>query len=70
MMTAREGLDYLIRRGLKKDALVVACGALGAPDPEIKVGKAKDVFLARFPQCLIIPADLHFKEEEALRSWK
>lgn len=70
MMTAREGLDYLIKRGLKKDALVVACGALGAPDPEIKVGKAKDIKITRFPQCIIIPADLHFKEEEALNVWR
>ncbi len=70
MMTAREGLDYLIRQGLKKETLVVACGALGAPDPEIKAGKAKDISIKRFPQCIIIPADLHFKEEEALSIWK
>ena len=70
MMTAREGLDYLIKQGLKKDTLVVACGALGAPSPEIKVGKAKDISLSRFPQCLIISADLHFKEEEALEFYK
>lgn len=70
MMTAREGLDYLMKQGLKKETVVVACGALGAPDPEIKVGKAKDIAIKRFPQCLIIPADLHFKEEEALGSWK
>ncbi len=70
MMTAREGLDYLIKKGLKKDMMVVACGALGAPDPEIKVGKAEDIALGRFPQCLIIPAGLHFKEEETLSIWK
>lgn len=70
MMTAREGLDYLMKHGLKKDVVVVACGALGAPDPEIKIGKAKDLILTRFPQCLIIPADLHFKEEEAIALWK
>jgi len=70
MMTAREGLDYLMKQGLKKDIIVVACGALGAPDPEIKVGKAKDLKIARFPQCIIVPADLHFKEEEALSMWK
>lgn len=70
MMTAREGLDYLMRQGLKKETIVVACGALGAPNPEIKVGKAKDVKITRFPQCIIVPADLHFKEEEALSIWK
>ncbi|HLC72433.1 MAG TPA: diphthine synthase [Candidatus Nanoarchaeia archaeon] len=70
IMTAREGLDYLIKQGLKNDTRVVACGALGAPDPEIKVGKAKDIVIRRFPQCIIIPTDLHFKEEESLSIWK
>ena len=66
LMTAREGLDYLIRQGLKKDERVVGCGALGSPEPEIQVGKASAVVVKKFPQCIIIPAELHFKEEEML----
>ncbi len=66
LMTAREGLDYLIRCGLNKDERVVGCGALGSPDVEITVEKANDIHIKKFPQCLIIPGELHFKEEEAL----
>ena len=66
MMTAREGLDYLIKQGLPKAAKVIGCAALGSENPEICVGAASALALTKFPQCLIIPGTLNFKEEEAL----
>lgn len=70
LMTAREGLDYLIRLGLDKETLIIGCAALGSLEPEIKVRKAKDLNLKKFPQCFIIPGKLNFKEEEALNFYK
>lgn len=70
LMTIREALDYLIKMGLDKDTMVVGCGALGSSDPEIKYGRASEVEINRFPQCLIIPGELHFKEEEALELYR
>lgn len=70
LMTAREGLDYLIRLGLNKNTLVIGCAALGSLEPEIKIGKAKDLIIKKFPQCFIIPGKLNFKEEEALEFYK
>ena len=67
LMTAREGLDYLIKQGLNKDAIVVACGGLGSEKQEIRVGPAAEVKVKALPQCIIVPAELHFKEEEALK---
>lgn len=66
LMEVREGLDYLIRCGLKKNERVVGCGALGSSEPEIKVGKVSHLVLKKLPQCFIIPGGLHFKEEESL----
>lgn len=70
LMTAREALDYLISQGLDKNTKVVVCGALGNDDPDVGYGKAKDVKIKKFPQCLIIPAKMHFMEEEVLNLWK
>ena len=68
-MTAREGLDYLIRCGMSDDESVLVCGGLGN-DPEIKFGKAAVVDVSKEPQCIIIPGDMHFMEEEALESFR
>ncbi len=69
-LTAREGLDYLLKKGLPADHLVVGCAALGSEHPEIVISAASDLQLKRFPQCFIIPGELHFIEEEALAFWK
>jgi diphthine synthase len=66
MMTAEQGCEYLMKQGLKKDAIVIGCGGLGSPDQEIIVGKPSQIKLKKFPQCLILPGELNFKEEEAL----
>ncbi len=65
-MTARDGLDYFIRCGLKPDTEVIVCGGLGSGKQEIHVGAANAVTLQTNPQCFIIPGALHFMEEEAL----
>lgn len=70
MMTAREGLDYLIKLGLDENTLVVGCAALSSSNPEIKVDKASKLKLSKFPQTFIIPGELNFKEEEVLDFWQ
>ena len=53
--------------------LCMACAALGSDKAEIKFGKAEELINIGFkgkPQCLIIPAKLHFMEEEVLRFYK
>lgn len=69
MMTVREGLDYLLKKGMQKKTTVIGCGALGSNQPEIRVGAADTLRLAKLPQCLIIPGKLNFKEEEALEQY-
>tara|TARA_Y100000310_G_scaffold326384_1_gene391219 strand:- start:2380 stop:3108 length:729 start_codon:yes stop_codon:yes gene_type:complete len=69
LMTAREGLDYLIRCGMSDDESVLVCGGLGK-DHEIKFGKAAVVDVSKEPQCIIIPGDMHFMEEESLDGFR
>lgn len=69
-MTAREGLDYLIKQGLDKNIVVIGCAAIGSQNPEIKVEKASNLKLTKFPQTFIVPGELNFKEKEALEFWK
>lgn len=70
LMTCRQGLDYLLKHGLNPETTCVGVGALGSEKPDIKIGTAKDLSITQFPQSLIIPGKLHFKEEEALALWK
>lgn len=70
LMTASDGLDYLIRSGLDKEVLVIGCAALGSNNPEIKIDKASKLKLNKFPQSFIIPGELNFKEEEAIKFWQ
>jgi diphthine synthase len=72
-MTVNEGLEYLLRNGMSKEQLCVGCGGIGAEDPIVKFGKAKELRekgFHKFPQCLIIVSKLHFVEEEALKKYK
>lgn len=68
-----DAIDYLISQGVTENTKAVACSRLGSDDPEIAYGqlpKLKDVVYGKPPYCLIIPAQLHFIEEEALDQWK
>ena len=66
LMPAEEAAAYLIRQGLKRDTKCIACGGLGSDDPDIRYTTLDNVYINKFPQCLILPGKLHFKEEEAL----
>ena len=73
LMTINEGIKYLIGNGLPMGQLCIGCAALGSPEPQIKVGKANELLaysFTKFPQCLIIPAKRHFKEEETLQQYQ
>lgn len=52
--------------------LVIGCARLGSEDFFIKAGKAEDLLETLFgkpPHCLVVPAELHFMEEEALKEF-
>ena len=70
LMTAREGLNYLIKQGLDPEEKVIVCGGLGMRNPDIQVGKAKEVRVKEKPQSIIIPGKLHFTEEEVLEQYR
>lgn len=60
---------YLLGKGVK-DLMAVACAALGTEKSKIVYKKLSAIKkIAVYPQCLIIPGNLHFMEEEALKQW-
>lgn len=70
-MNVNEVIRYLLKNGIE-DRLCVGCAGLGNDDAEIKSGKLSEVekkHFTKYPQCLIVCGNLHFKEEEALRLW-
>jgi len=66
-MTALEAAEFLLGKGVS-DVKCVVCGGLGG-EAEIVYCKLSDVSgkLKKLPQCLILPGELHFVEEEALK---
>ncbi len=67
-MTVDSAIEYL--KDIKID-LIIGCAALGSDKQEIKIGNLKTKFaLKNYPQCIIIPAKLNFKEKEFLELWK
>ena len=70
-LTINQALIYLNKNGIKGNT--VACASLGTSKQRIKYGKIEEVLKLKFnsfPQCLVIPGKLHFREEEALELWK
>lgn len=68
-MTVDSAINYL--KNKIKTKLIIGCSALGSKKQEIKIGSLKTKFaLKNYPQCLIIPAKLNFKEKEFLEIWK
>lgn len=75
-MTINEALKVLLKiedkrkeKILSEDTMVVGCARIGNNNFKIKYGKIKDILKEDFGEplhCLIIPAKLHFVEEEAL----
>ena len=71
-MTVNQSIEYLFKNKVK-DQLCVACCGLGSSKQIIKVGKLSGLLKKKFsvyPQCLIMPGKLHFKEEEFLENFK
>ena len=69
----KDAIEYLIKQGMPEDQLCLGCARIGSDNPTIKKGEAKNLKNIDFenpPYCLIIPAKLHFIEEEALEQWK
>ena len=70
-LNIKDALHYLIKNNINK--LCVACSCIGTREQEIKVGSVNELLKLRFnkyPQCLILPGKLHFREEEALELYK
>lgn len=70
-LTINEAIKYLIKNNFNKDCIV--CVSLGNKHQKIIYGKMNELIKLKFrnfPQCLIIPGKLHFREEEALELYK
>jgi len=69
-METSEALERLIGKGFDPEKKVVVCAKLGSDKPYLKYLKAKDVKpLGLFPQCFIVPGEMHFIEEEMLEKY-
>ncbi len=76
----KDGLNYLLKKsGERKDNKItnetkcVLCFSLGTEKEFIKYGRIKDLFnlnIESYPQCIIMPGELHFIEEEMLNIFK
>jgi len=70
-MTTKEASEFLIKNGLSKDEVAISCAAMGSDNPIIKKSKLGEVPLIKeTPQCLIIPGNLHFIEEELIEKFE
>lgn len=69
-LTVSDAAKYLIKEGVESDKLAVACAQLGSDEPFIKAAELKyieNLKIDKYPQCLIIPGNMHFMEEESLK---
>jgi len=79
-MTIAEAINILLeiesrknQAVLTKETFCVGVARVGSDDFAIKSGNASDLLKADFgnvPHSLIIPGELHFVEEDALKIWK
>jgi diphthine synthase len=72
-MSIGEAATYLKRKGVDENILCIGCAGIGSQKAQVKIRKLKDMVnepFTRYPQCMIIPGNLHFMEEEALESWR
>jgi len=66
-MTVQDAVNYLRSHDVS-DRMAVACAGLGSLEPEIAYAKLSELpKFEKLPQCLIIPGEVHFMEEEALK---
>lgn len=69
----KDAISRMLKIGLPKDQLCIGCSALGSEKAEIKAGTAEELSRLDFketPQCIIIPGNLHFMEEDFLKQFK
>jgi len=70
-MESSEALKKLFDQGFSKNTMVIVCAQLGSQNPTIIYTQASKVKpLNKFPQCLIIPGELHFVEKDSLEMFK
>ena len=79
-MTAKEAIEILLeiesrrkKNVFTENTFCVGVARIGAGDFCIKSGKASEVMeaqLGKQPHSLIVPGELHFVEEDALRIWR
>ncbi len=70
-MEASDAIERLISQGLDPEKKVIVCSQLGSKYSTIIYSKAKELKpLNKYPQCLIVPGELHFMEEEFLENFK
>jgi diphthine synthase len=74
-MTINKGTELLLsvealrKEGVLKDAIGVGVARAGSPEPLVRAGKLEDLKSFDFGgplHIMVVPADLHFLEEEAL----
>ncbi len=76
-MSVKEAIDVLLRIEKERKesvftekTLCVGCARLGSPDAKMNAGCAQEVMRADLGgplHCLVVPGDLHFAEEDALK---
>jgi diphthine methyl ester synthase len=79
-MTVKEAIDVLLeiesrkhQKAFTEETFCVGCARIGGDNFVIKTGTAKELKELDFgkqPHCLIVPGELHFVEEDALKQWK
>ncbi len=79
-MTVNEAIDELLNIEKKrkekiftKETFCIGCARLGSIEPKIVAGKAKDLLKIDFKEplhCLIVPGEMHFIEEEAIKQYE
>lgn len=79
-MTIAEAIDILLeiesrkqQKAFTPETFCVGCARIGSDAFVVKAAAAKELKKFGFgkqPHCLIVPGELHFVEEEALRQWK
>ncbi|MBS3162292.1 diphthine synthase [Candidatus Woesearchaeota archaeon] len=70
-MESSEALERLFKLGFKKDTKIIICAQLGSKNPTIIYTEAENIKpLNKFPQCIIVPGELHFMEEDMLEKYK
>lgn len=78
-MTANEAIRYMLaieekkkEKIFTKETLVIGCARIGSKNPTIISGKAGKLIDENFGKplhCIIVPAKMHFVEEENINRW-